>query len=75
MVSRTTDGASAVRRQYNELIEAGYVRVIKYSRGKGVETYIFASDMKITDSFWEYIKERFYDLQKQKDLSTETMDK
>ncbi|HEM3474029.1 TPA: transcriptional regulator [Streptococcus suis] len=71
MVSRTTDGTSAVRRQYNELIEAGYVRVIKYSEGKGVETYIFASDTKMTDFFWGITEERFYDWKKQEKLSTE----
>ncbi|MGT2969081.1 hypothetical protein [Streptococcus azizii] len=71
MVSRTTDGTSVVRRQYNELVEAGYVRVIKYSEGKGVETYIFASDTKMTDLFWSRIEERFYKLKKQEKLSTE----
>ncbi|WP_317335072.1 transcriptional regulator [Streptococcus orisratti] len=71
MVSRTTDGTAKVRKQYKELIEAGYVRVIKYSEGKGVETYIFASDTKMTDFFWEHVEENFYNLRKSENFSTE----
>lgn len=71
MVSRTTDGTAKVRKQYKELIEAGYVRVIKYSEGKGVETYIFASDTKMTDLFWSHVEEKFYNIKSQEKLSTE----
>ncbi|QGH01417.1 transcriptional regulator [Streptococcus dysgalactiae subsp. dysgalactiae] len=71
MVTRTTDGMAKVRKQYNELIEAGYIRVIKYSEGKGVETYIFASDTKMNDLFWSHIEEEFYNRKNQQKLSTE----
>ncbi|AER21704.1 hypothetical protein SSUST1_1348 [Streptococcus suis ST1] len=44
----------------------GYIRVVKKSDGKhGVQTFVFAQDTPITDSYFEYIKDRL-----KKELST-----
>lgn len=64
--NRATNGRDAHRKAYRELQDAGYIRVIKKSDGKnGVQTFVFAQDTPITDSYFEYIKDRL-----KKELST-----
>ena len=64
--NRATNGRDAHRKAYRELQNAGYIRVVKKSDGKnGVQTFVFAQDTPITDSYFEYIKDRL-----EKELST-----
>lgn len=63
---RSTNGRDAHRKAYKELQKAGYVKVLKKSDGKnGVQTFVFAQDIPITDSYFEYLKVCF-----EKELST-----
>ncbi|HEL2509886.1 TPA: helix-turn-helix transcriptional regulator [Streptococcus suis] len=54
-ISRNTVDA-----HFRLLEEAGYLRVVKRSlgRGKGSEPHRFFSDIPITDSYFEYLKEK-----------------
>lgn len=64
--SRSTNGRDAHRKAYKELQEAGYIRIVKKSDGKsGVQTFVFAQDLPITDSYFEYMKYAF-----ERELST-----
>lgn len=64
--NRATNGRDAHRKAYRELQNTGYIRVVKKSDGKnGVQTFVFAQDTPITDSYFEYIKDRL-----EKELST-----
>lgn len=69
METRSKTGRQTHRKAYKELVEAGYIRVVKHSQGraKGVQTYIFAQDMPITDFQFSIMRERF-----EKELSTES---
>ncbi|MBM7313770.1 transcriptional regulator [Streptococcus suis] len=63
---RSTNGRDAHRKAYRELQNTGYIRVVKKSDGKhGVQTFAFAQDTPITDSYFEHIKDRL-----EKELST-----
>lgn len=63
---RSTNGRDAHRKAYRELQNTGYIRVVKKSDGKhGVQTFVFAQDTPITDSYFEYIKDSL-----EKELST-----
>lgn len=68
--NRSTNGRDAHRKAYKELQEAGYIRIVKKSDGKsGVQTFVFAQDLPITDSYFEFIHDKF-----EKELSTRDMD-
>ncbi len=58
--TRSKTGRQTHRKAYKELVEAGYIRVVKHSKGraKGVQTYIFAQDIPITDFQFSIMKER-----------------
>ena len=49
-----------VNRHFQKMEEAGYMRVVKHSFGgnKGARTYRFFSDMPITDSYFDYLKDK-----------------
>lgn len=67
---RSTNGRDAHRKAYKELQEAGYIKVLKKSDGKsGVQTFVFAQDMPITDAYFAYIRENL-----EKELSTDGVD-
>lgn len=69
--SRSTNGREAHRKAYKELQESGYIRIVKKSDGKnGVQTFAFAQDLPITDSYFAYIQDAF-----EKELSTSGVDK
>ncbi|CND73122.1 TPA: transcriptional regulator [Streptococcus agalactiae] len=69
--SRSTNGRDAHRKAYKELQESGYIRIVKKSDGKnGVQTFAFAQDLPITDSYFAYIQDAF-----EKELSTSGVDK
>nr|DAI29167.1 MAG TPA: Dna polymerase B [Caudoviricetes sp.] len=61
-VSRRT-----INRHFQKLEEAGYMRTVKYSFGgnKGARTFRFFSDVPITDSYFDYLKDNL-----EKELST-----
>lgn len=61
-VSRRT-----INRHFQKLEEAGYMRIVKYSFGgnKGTRTFRFFSDVPITDSYFDYLKDNL-----EKELST-----
>lgn len=65
--NRSTNGRDAHKVAYKELQKAGYIRVVKISRGykKGVENYVFAQDIPIDDNYLEYLKNYL-----EKELST-----
>ncbi len=60
---RSKNGRDAHRAAYDELKEAGYIRVYRKSLGdrKGIQNYPLVSDIPITDSYWEYWKEKVDD--------------
>ncbi|HEW4860201.1 TPA: transcriptional regulator [Streptococcus pneumoniae] len=64
---RSRNGRDAHRTAYDELKEAGYIRIynISLGRGKGVRREPLVMDMPITDSYFEYWKS-----QVDKELST-----
>lgn len=65
--NRSTNGRDAHRKAYKELQETGYIRTVKKSDGKsGVQTFVFAQDIPIDDSYLEYLKNYL-----EKELSTE----
>ena len=66
--TRSKTGRQTHRKAYKELVEAGYIRVIKHSKGRarGVQTYIFAQDTPITDFQFELMRKRL-----EAELSTE----
>lgn len=61
-----------VNRHFQKLEEAGYMRVIKHSFGgnRGARTYRFFSDVPISDSYFEYLKDSL-----EKELSTGEVEK
>lgn len=65
-ISRNT-----VDNHFKLLEQAGYMRVIKRSlgKGKGSEVHRFFSDIPITDSYFEYLKEKL-----EEELSTDGRD-
>ena len=52
-----------IDRHLKKLEDAGYMRVVKKSlgRGRGVQTFRFFSDIKITDSQFEIMLQRLED--------------
>lgn len=69
--NRSKNGRGAHRTAFEELKEAGYIRIYRKSlgRGKGVQTYPLVQDIPITDSYWSYWVSRI-----EKELSTEVVD-
>lgn len=62
-----------ILRHLKKLEQAGYMRVIKKSlgRGQGVQTFRFFSDIKITDFQFEIMLQRLNDaISKESELST-----
>lgn len=59
LAKRSTNGRDAHKAAYKELQDAGYIRVVRFSRGykKGVENYVFAQDIPIKDSHLDYFKQ------------------
>lgn len=55
---RSKNGREAHRNAFEELKEAGYIRIYRKSmgRGKGVQNFPLVQDVPITDSHWEYWK-------------------
>uniref|UniRef100_UPI003F68EB9F transcriptional regulator n=1 Tax=Streptococcus pluranimalium TaxID=82348 RepID=UPI003F68EB9F len=64
---RSKNGRDAHRSAFEELKEAGYVRIYHKSlgRGRGVQNYPLVSDRPIPENYWEYWKS-----QVDKELST-----
>lgn len=64
---RSKNGRDAHRSAFEELKDAGYIRIYhkSFGRGKGIQNFPLVNDMPITDSFWEYWKS-----QVDKELST-----
>lgn len=56
-----------INRHFQKLEEAGYMRTLKHSFGgsKGARTYRFFSDMPISDSYFNYMKDEL-----ERELST-----
>ena len=52
---RSKNGRDAHRKAYKELQDRKYIRIIKHSNGRGVETHVFAQDKPIPDSYMEFI--------------------
>ncbi|HEM3523213.1 TPA: transcriptional regulator [Streptococcus suis] len=57
---RSKNGRESHRNAFEELKDAGYIRIYRKSlgRGRGIQNYPLVSDMPITDSYWEYWKEK-----------------
>ncbi|EPW98480.1 helix-turn-helix domain-containing protein [Streptococcus agalactiae] len=53
---RSKNGRDAHRAAFDELKDAGYIRVYRksFGRGKGIQNYPLVQDVPITDSYWEY---------------------
>lgn len=68
---RSKNGRDAHRTAFEELKDAGYIRIYRKSlgRGKGVQTYPLVQDIPITDSYWSYWVSRI-----EKELSTASVD-
>ena len=64
---RSKNGRDAHRTAYEELKQAGYIRIYNKSmgRGRGIQREPLVKDIPITDSYWEYWKS-----QVDKELST-----
>ncbi len=64
---RSKNGRDAHRSAFEELKEAGYVRIYHKSlgRGRGVQNYPLVSDRPIPENYWEYWKSKV-----DKELST-----
>ncbi len=53
---RSKNGRDAHRKAFEELKEAGYIRIYRKGsgRGKGIQNYPLVQDIPITDSYWKY---------------------
>lgn len=53
---RSKNGRDAHRAAFDELKDAGYIRVYRksFGRGKGIQNYPLVQDVPITDSYWKY---------------------
>ncbi|HEL1741328.1 TPA: transcriptional regulator [Streptococcus suis] len=60
LITRSKTGRQTHRKAYKELVDKNYLKVLKTSngRGRGVQTYIFAQDMPISDFQFDVMKER-----------------
>ena len=65
---RSRNGRDAHRAAFDELKEAGYIRVYRksFGRGKGIQNFPLVQDVPISDSYWEYWVSNL-----EKELSTE----
>lgn len=53
---RSKNGRDSHRAAFEELKDAGYIRIYRksFGRGKGIQNYPLAQDVPITDDFWKY---------------------
>lgn len=53
---RSKNGRDSHRTAFEELKDAGYIRIYRksFGRGKGIQNYPLVQDVPITDDFWEY---------------------
>ena len=53
---RSRNGRDAHRAAFDELKEAGYIRIYRksFGRGKGIQNFPLVQDVPISDSYWEY---------------------
>ena len=53
---RSKNGRDAHRAAFDELKEAGYIRIYRksFGRGKGIQNFPLVQDVPISDSYWEY---------------------
>ncbi|MDY4338151.1 transcriptional regulator [Streptococcus sp. 21WXBC0057M1] len=65
---RSRNGRDAHRAAFDELKEAGYIRIYRksFGRGKGIQNFPLVQDVPISDSYWEYWVNNL-----EKELSTE----
>ena len=65
---RSRNGRDAHRAAFDELKEAGYIRIYRksFGRGKGIQNFPLVQDVPISDSYWEYWVSNL-----EKELSTE----
>lgn len=65
---RSRNGRDAHRAAFDELKEAGYIRIYRksFDRGKGIQNFPLVQDVPISDSYWEYWVSNL-----EKELSTE----
>lgn len=62
IAKRSKSSKDATVRYFKELEEAGYMKVIRRSlgRGKGIKHFRFVSDVKLSDSYFhDYVEPRF----------------
>lgn len=53
---RSRNGRDAHRAAFDELKEAGYIRIYRksFGRGKGIQNFPLVQDVPISDSYWKY---------------------
>ena len=53
---RSKNGRDAHRAAFEELKEAGYIRIYRksFGRGKGIQNFPLVQDVPISESYWKY---------------------